>query len=502
MLKRVFGKTGLELSILGFGCMRLPVLNPADPTTIDQETATAMLRRAIGRGVNYVDTAWPYHGTGRTEPGQSEPFVGRALAGGYREKVHLATKLPTWLIENKKQMHDILDAQLKRLDTDHIDFYLAHNLNSIVWPGIRDKGLFTFLDEALKDGRIKYAGFSFHDRYELFEEIVAAYDWTFAQMQYNYLDVDYQAGRRGLRLAHQRGLGVVIMEPLRGGFLINHMPERMKALLAEVRPEWSLADWALRWLWNQPEIGVVLSGMSAPEQTEENVSIAEAITPLTADDQAALDQVVALFRERLKINCTACGYCLPCPQGVDIPKNFSYYNDYFLVDSDEVRARAKFYFNAQMAPHETFAHCVHCRECEEKCPQNLPISDTMDEVATIFHQGGALAPQMLSHLPAPASLGGRGRNVWVAETVGGVHRGEGTLCVFGMNGHRSFFASAGICPEPPIAALFSHHASLPTKGSAGREYFGRRTRGPRPRRRRAMPSASALTGGAVGRAAA
>ncbi|MDR0881657.1 MAG: aldo/keto reductase [Candidatus Adiutrix sp.] len=384
MLKKTFGKTGLDLSILGFGCMRLPLTNPSDPTAIDADLATAMIRKSIDQGVNYIDTAWPYHGDSRIEPGRSELLVAQALKGGYREKVHLATKLPTWFIQDQKQMNTVLDTQLKRLETPYIDFYLAHNLNGIVWPGIRDKGLFRFLDEALKDGRIKHAGFSFHDRYEIFEEIIKSYDWSFGQIQYNYLDVNYQAGQRGLKLAAERGLGTIIMEPLRGGFLINHVPEESQANLRGARPDWSLATWALRWLWSQPEVNLVLSGMSTMAQVEENLAIASQPSVLTERDLAALGQVVDLFRERLKINCTSCGYCLPCPQDVNIPKNFSYYNDYFLVDSEEVRSRAKFYFSAQVAEHETFAHCVHCGECEEKCPQKLPISDLMDEVAKVF----------------------------------------------------------------------------------------------------------------------
>jgi predicted aldo/keto reductase-like oxidoreductase len=310
--------------------------------------------------------------------------VGHALGGGYREKVSLATKLPTWFHTDLKGKHAILDRQLKRLSTSSVDFYLAHNLNSIVWPGIKDLGLFQFFDEARKDGRIKYAGFSFHDHYNLFEEIVGGYDWDFAQIQYNYLDADYQAGRKGLKLAHGRGLGMVIMEPLRGGFLINHLPGEIREKLAALRPEWSLADWGLRWLWEQPEVGVVLSGMSAMAHVEENLTIADRAEPLTERDRTALDEVREFFRQRLKVPCTACGYCLPCPEGVNIPKNFEFLNNYFLMDAEEVRARTRYFFGAQVAPHETFAHCAHCRECEEKCPQHIPVSDLMEEVAKIF----------------------------------------------------------------------------------------------------------------------
>ncbi len=384
MLKKKFGRTDRELSILGFGCMRLPLTDPATPTSIDYDLATAMVRRAIDRGVNYVDTAWPYHGVSREEPGESEVFVGHALSGGYREKVNLATKLPTWFPTDLKGKHAILDRQLKRLKASSIDFYLAHNLNALSWPGIKDLGLFQFLDEARKDGRIKYAGFSFHDNYNLFEEIVGSYSWDFAQIQYNYLDVDYQAGQKGLKLAHSRGLGVVVMEPLRGGFLINHMPGDLREKLAAIRPDWSLADWGLRWLWDQPEAGVVLSGMTAMAHVEENLTIADTAGALTDRERAALGEVREFFRERLKVPCTACGYCLPCPEGVNIPKNFEFFNNYHLMDAEEVRTRTKYFFSAQMNPQETFAHCVHCRQCEEKCPQSIAVSDQMEEVAKIF----------------------------------------------------------------------------------------------------------------------
>jgi len=384
MQTKIFGRTGVELSIMGFGCMRLPVTDPKDPTTINYDLGTAMVRKAIDRGVNYIDTAWPYHGSSRSEPGHSELFVARALKDGYRDKVHLATKLPTWLVTSRKDMDKYLDAQLKRLAVSYIDFYLAHNLNTLVWPRIKHLGLLEFMDAALKDGRIKYAGFSFHDRYEVFEDIVGSYDWTFAQIQYNYLDVDYQAGQRGLKLGAARGLAMVIMEPLRGGFLVSYLPEEMRARLAEIRPDWSPADWGLRWLWDQPEVNLVLSGMTAMAHVDENLKIAETAGPLSEREKAAIDQVREFFLERIKVNCTGCGYCLPCPSGVNIPKNLSYYNNYHLIDADEARARVKYFYDAQTSSDETFASCTHCGECEDKCPQRLPISDAMTEVGQVF----------------------------------------------------------------------------------------------------------------------
>ncbi len=385
MKTSIFGKTGETVSRLGFGCMRLPTLSPSDPSSIDEKLATAMVRKAIDRGVNYVDTAYPYHRNGDlATPGESEPFLGRCLKDGYREKVKIATKLPTWLVEREAEMHKILDAQLKRLGVGHIDFYLAHNLNASVWPKMRNVGLLYFLNQARKDGRIKHAGFSFHDNYALFEDIVGAYDWSFAQIQYNYLDVDFQAGRRGLELLAARGLGVVVMEPLRGGFLIHHMPAEMKAHLAGIRPDWSLADWGLRWLWSRPEINVVLSGMSNLPQTSENLGIADKAEPLSAKENAALDTVRGYFRERTRINCTGCGYCMPCPSGVNIPKVLAIYNDYFMVDTEANHQRAKAIYRVQVREHEAARHCVACAQCEGHCPQSLPISQEMSNAAEVF----------------------------------------------------------------------------------------------------------------------
>lgn len=264
MPRRILGNSGLEVSQLGFGCMRLPLAGE-NPAEIDVPKATAMIRRAIDAGVNYIDTAYPYHSDDHARPGRSEPVVGRALADGYRERVLVATKLPLWIVETRADMDRILDDQLRRLDTPYLDVYLAHNVNDGVWPKARELGLLSFFTAALKDGRIRHAAFSFHDRYGLFEEVLACYDWSMAQIQYNYLDVDHQAGLRGLRLAAGRGVGVVVMEPLRGGFLVNNLSEPARRILNEARPAWSLAEWALRWVLDHPEAATALSGMSTME---------------------------------------------------------------------------------------------------------------------------------------------------------------------------------------------------------------------------------------------
>ncbi len=270
MILRKMGKTGEEVSALGFGCMRLPTLQDGK---IDLPEATKMLRFAIDNGVNYVDTAWGYHN------GESEPFVGEALKDGYRERVHLATKLPSWLIKTREDMDHYLDEQLKRLQTDSIDFYLIHALNRRFWKNLKENDLFDFMDKALNQGKIKHIGFSFHDTLEVFKEIVDSYNWEFCQIQYNYVDLKYQAGAEGLRYASKKNMGIVIMEPLRGGRLANRVPPEVADLWKSAPKKRTPAQWALRWLWNDPDIGVVLSGMSNMEQVEENIETAKRAVP-------------------------------------------------------------------------------------------------------------------------------------------------------------------------------------------------------------------------------
>jgi predicted aldo/keto reductase-like oxidoreductase len=373
-------------SILGFGCMRLPLTGP-NPDQIDCDLAVDMLRRSIDRGVNYIDTAYPYHPVaGREQPGASEPLVAQALSGGYREKVLLATKLPTWLVHNRRDMDRLLDHQLERLKVSQIDFYLAHNLNASVWDGLLASGLREFLDEAVKDGRIKSPAFSFHDNYSLFERIVESYDWTMAQIQYNYLDRNYQAGRRGAELVTKKGMGLVIMEPLRGGFLVDQVPETPRALFSKIRPEWSLPAWGLNWLWGQPEVSVVLSGMSTMAQVQENLSLAQSWTEgkFTSEDLAATDQVRDFFQARMKTNCTACGYCMPCSTGVDIPKNLSFLNQYYLFEAQVAKERCQYFYGVQLSKPEMAVNCIACGQCEEKCPQHIQIPDWLAETAKLY----------------------------------------------------------------------------------------------------------------------
>ena len=379
MLYRRFGKTNEMVSILGFGCMRLPLLPGGDASKIDEKLAIKLVRHAIDGGVNYIDTAYPYHGTGMAKGGQSEPFVAKALKDGYREKVKIATKLPSWLIKTREDMDRYLNEQLERLETDCIDFYLVHTLNSKLWPILKEAGIAEFLDQAIKDGRIKHAGFSFHDKHNLFTEIVDYYDWSFCQIQYNYLDEDFQAGTEGLEYAAQKGLGMTIMEPLKGGKLAGKLPEAAQNAFEQTEVKRTAADWALRWVWNHPEVSIVLSGMNTMDQVTENLKSASdaEVNSLTVQEVSAIDQVKAIFKERIKVNCTACGYCMPCPEGVDIPTCFAMYNNYHMFGKEEA-------YNIWLTAKQKAASCVECGLCETHCPQGILIRQELKKVTAVF----------------------------------------------------------------------------------------------------------------------
>ncbi|MEA3339344.1 MAG: aldo/keto reductase [Chloroflexota bacterium] len=377
MQYRTFGKLDWKVSALGFGCMRFPITGK--PEDIDEPEATRMLRYAIDRGVNYVDTAYPYHG------GNSERLVGQALKDGYREKVRLATKLPCWKVETFEDFDKYLDEQLQKLQADHIDFYLLHALNEKNWHKVRDLSVLEWAETASADGRIGCLGFSFHDQYAVFQEIVDAYDWTFCQIQYNYMDVENQAGVKGLQYAASKGLAVVIMEPLLGGKLVDP-PDSIQALWDATAKKRTPAGWALQWLWNQPEVSVVLSGMSTMEQVEENVAsaCASAISALTPEELALIEQVGEKYREFSPIPCTKCGYCMPCPNGVDIPRNFEVYNQGAMYEKPDQSREA---YNVWIPEEQRASACIQCAECEEKCPQNIPISELMERVHAALGEG-------------------------------------------------------------------------------------------------------------------
>lgn len=386
MKYRKFGKLDFEVSALGFGAMRLPTVDGK----IDEAEATKMIRYAIDHGVNYVDTAYPYH------DGGSETLLGQALKDGYREKVKLATKLPSWKIETAEDFNKYLSIQLERLQLDYVDFYLLHGLNKTRWPKLRDLDVLAWAEHAIAAGRFRYLGFSFHDDYDVFKEIVDSYDkWAMGQIQYNYMDVENQAGTKGLQYATSKGIAVVIMEPILGGKLVGPPPS-IQAIWDAAAEERTPADWALQWLWNQPEVSVVLSGMSAMQHVEENVASADVsgVGTLTADELALYDQVQAQYQELIAIPCTDCGYCMPCPQGVDIPGNFASYNEGVMFDKPEA-ARGhydwlKFAYEEQgIFEHDVrAAQCIQCGECEEKCPQSIPISEWMPVIHQALGENG------------------------------------------------------------------------------------------------------------------
>jgi len=378
MQYRKFGKLDWPVSALGFGCMRLPTKGK-DHSNINKREATQMLHYAIDHGVNYIDTAYPYHG------GNSERLLGRALQGGYREKVRLATKLPCWQVESPRDFDRYLNEQLERLQDDHIDFYLLHGLNRDRWPKMRDLGVLKWAEGAIADGRIAHIGFSFHDDYEVFQEIIDAYDkWTLCQIQYNYIDIENQAGTKGLKYAASKGLAVVIMEPILGGRLVDP-PRPIQDLWDSAAQKRMPADRALQWVWNQPEVSVVLSGMSAMQHVQENVASAEAsgIHTLAKEELALIARVREKYNELCPIPCTKCGYCMPCPNGVNIPRNLEIYNEGVMYDKPDSARQAY----TRLSEDERANVCTQCRECEALCPQSIPVSEWMPRVHQVLGEG-------------------------------------------------------------------------------------------------------------------
>ena len=374
MLYRTMPQTGDKISILGYGCMRFPLDGEGG---IDEGRTTTLIRSAIDQGVNYIDTAWTYHG------GESEPAVGRALSEGYREKVFLATKLPSWLVETPSDMDRFLDEQLEKLQTDHIDYYLLHSINQDRWAIMEKNGYAAFLDRALSDGRIRRAGFSFHDQLPLFKKIVDDYPWHFCQIQYNFLDTEYQAGTEGLKYAAGKNLGMVIMEPLRGGNLAANVPDDIRAIWKESPKSLSPAGWALRWIWDHPEVQVVLSGMTTESDLADNLASAEGGEPdsLTTAEKEIVQRVKREYRNRMKVLCTGCQYCMPCPAGVNIPECFNRYNMAFMFDDVE---KARQTYPVFLKVGARASDCVKCGACELQCPQNLPIRDCLDAVKELL----------------------------------------------------------------------------------------------------------------------
>jgi len=372
MQYRQFGKLDWKVSALGFGAMRLPTVKDGEKMVIDEPQAIAMIREAIDQGVNYVDTAYPYH------DGQSEVVVGKALRDGYRDKVKLATKMPCWLVTKPEDFDTFLNEQLAKLQTDHIDFYLLHAVWEERWELMNKMNVFEWAEKAKADGRIGHLCFSYHAGPTLFKEVIDAYDWTMCQIQYNFMNEEVQAGTKGLEYAAQKGIAMVIMEPLLGG-LIARPPKAVRHIWEEAGKQ--PVDMALQWLWNKPEVSTVLSGMSTPEQVRQNLDSAKrsGVGTLAASDLELVTRVRDRYRELQAIPCTKCQYCLPCPVGVNIPRNFEMYNEGVAYDD---LALSKSLYNWHFQEKERASSCVSCKVCETKCPQQIPISEWMPKVHT------------------------------------------------------------------------------------------------------------------------
>ena len=398
MLYRKVPKNGDELSALGFGCMRLPQKG----SRIDEEEATKQIRYAIDNGINYFDTAVPYH------MGASEPFLGRALSGGYREKVKIATKLPPWSVKKREDMDTILSSQLEKLQTENIDYYLIHSLAGESWEKMKSLDVAGFLNAAKKDGKITNAGFSFHGDIDAFKRIVDEYPWDFCQIQYNFLDEKNQAGTEGLLYAAERDLAVIIMEPLRGGSLTGEIPEEIAAIWNEAEIKRTPAEWSFRWILNKPEVKVVLSGMNEFSHIDENIKTAGEAMPdsLTEKEIELVERVRDVYTKKMKIGCTGCRYCMPCPYGVDIPECFSAYNTYHMFGKKPID---KFHYIARLGGilgnKSNAGMCRNCGRCKKACPQNLDIPNLLKDVSDEFE--GMTFGLKITVFKALASLQGK-----------------------------------------------------------------------------------------------
>ena len=357
-------KYGKELSVLGFGCMRFPRKNGKT----DMEETEREIMTAINKGVNYFDTAYIYPG--------SEAALGEILErNGVRDRVYIATKLPHYLIKSREELDKKFDEQLRRLRTDHIDYYLMHMLtDTATWKRLVDMGIEEWIAEKKASGQIRQVGFSYHGGAEAFCKLVDAYDWDFTQIQYNYMDEHSQAGRRGLHYAHKKGLAVIIMEPLRGGRLVKNLPQSASRIFENYKIKRTPASWALRWLWDQKEVTVVLSGMNSDAMVRENIETACGATEgaLSESDKAMLEGVVKAINAKMRVGCTGCGYCMPCPKGVDIPGTFAAYNRRF-TDGKFWGLMDYFMCTTLRTNSAAASECIGCGKCEKHCPQNLPI---------------------------------------------------------------------------------------------------------------------------------
>ncbi len=374
MKTRINIKNNESLSILGYGCMRLPKKGNA----IDEEESEKLIISAIERGVNYFDTAYVY------QNGKSEIVLGKILAKGYRDRVNIATKIPPFMVRKPADFDKIFNIQLQRLQTNRIDYYLIHMLmDEATWERLKGLGVLEWIAQKKANGQIHNLGFSFHGTKQEFVKIIDAYAWDFCQMQYNFIDEFNQAGKSGLLHAASKGIPVIVMEPLRGGKIVFGLPKEVDAIWKKMTPQRTVVDWALRWVWDQPQVLLLLSGMSAQNQVDENIRIAEVAeaNSLSPQELALFEQARDIIREKTKVSCTACGYCMPCPHGVDIPAVFSAYNDKYLNNKGFGATFTYMQNTGALTKHPAYASlCQSCHACEPHCPQSIMISDRMKEV--------------------------------------------------------------------------------------------------------------------------
>ena len=402
------GSLNWDVSVLGFGAMRMPTKQVKDEkikekkSVVEEEEAIKMIRYAIDNGVNYIDTAYPYHG------GESEVVVGKALKDGYRERVHLTTKLPMWMVNKKEDFDEFFNQQIERLQTNP-DIYLFHGLSRGSFEIVKNLNLIEKMEQAKNKGLIKHIGFSFHDSYEVFKEIIDYYNWDCCQIQFNYLDINYQAGSKGLEYAGSKGIAVIIMEPIRGGQLV--IPEDLLSSKTEIwevleasKTKRSMADWALQFVWNHPEVSVVLSGMSTLQQVIENIDSASVSGPnsLTEEDNNTISNLRKAYEKFIIVPCTNCRYCVPCPSNVSIPfifkllndlaywgeseKYISYYNYLAKTQEDVEKKRSK---GDKVGAAATL--CIQCGECLDKCPQQIDIPSFLEKASEIFENGKSIS---------------------------------------------------------------------------------------------------------------
>lgn len=355
-----FENLKINTSLLGFGCMRFPTLANG---MIDEILSESMIDKAISEGVTYIDTAYPYHG------GESESFVGKVLRKYNRDQFTIATKLPVWKVYKKEDVRVLFNEQLSKLQVDYVDFYLLHALDDEKWETLLKQGVLEEVEALQKEGKIKYLGFSFHDEFHVFEKIITYRKWDFCQIQYNYIDTNIQAGDKGYALAEKLGIPLIIMEPIKGGNLAN-LPDDIAQYFKSVHPDKSLSSWALRWVASHPNVKVILSGMSTMEHVLDNCETFNNFSPLSKEEMECVNQVTQIIQSRTKNGCTGCEYCMPCPHGVNIPRNFKIWND-FSIYGNAPQAIRRYW--KDMNASERSDMCQECGACEPLCPQSIQI---------------------------------------------------------------------------------------------------------------------------------